>query len=334
MPKVKIFLALLTVFFAALAVLTTYNGFMTLYRAGQIPMQQAQAAGIDVNPETTFSIVVLPDTQIYAQYYPETFCDQTEWISANASRLNIIFVTHVGDIINRGAVSKKEWKTASDCMGVLDGKVPYSVVPGNHDVDVLGYPNATFNAFNTTFPVSRFEAYPWYRGNYNNNQNSYQVVPAADSELLFLSLEVDAPDDVLTWADGVLKAHPDTQAIITTHSYIDDGTGQRNPNPVFRPTNSAEDIWNKLIRSNCNVLMVMSGHFHDNDGESKLESLNDCGGTVYQVLQDYQARESGGNGRLRIYNFNTPTRTIDAQTYSPKLDQYEVDEDSQFTLFW
>ena len=37
----------------------------------------------------SFSVIVLPDTQLYSANYPNIFCGQTGWIVANQKRLNI-----------------------------------------------------------------------------------------------------------------------------------------------------------------------------------------------------------------------------------------------------
>ena len=52
-----------------------------------------------------FSIIVLPDTQYYAESYPQTFDSQTQWIVNNISALNIKAVIGVGDIVNGGGVA-------------------------------------------------------------------------------------------------------------------------------------------------------------------------------------------------------------------------------------
>ena len=70
----------------------------------------------------SFTIAVLPDTQIYAESYPEVFTCQTEWIAENKDRLNIAFVLHEGDITNGNA--DYQWRNASGSMRVLDRVVP------------------------------------------------------------------------------------------------------------------------------------------------------------------------------------------------------------------
>ena len=63
-------------------------------------------------PAKPFTLVVLPDTQNYADTrigyaarhwgngdLRESFYRQTEWIRENRERLNIVMVAHVGDIV-------------------------------------------------------------------------------------------------------------------------------------------------------------------------------------------------------------------------------------------
>jgi hypothetical protein len=53
---------------------------------------------------------------------------------------------------------------------------------------------------------------------------------------------------------------------------------------------------------------------------------------VYQLLADYQERANGGDGFLRILNFSPGEDKIYVSTYSPYIDSYETDSDSEFEL--
>jgi hypothetical protein len=53
---------------------------------------------------------------------------------------------------------------------------------------------------------------------------------------------------------------------------------------------------------------------------------------VHTVLSDYQGRTGGGNGLLRIYEFDPVLNKISVKTYSPYVGTYETDADSQFDL--
>ena len=75
--------------------------------------------------------------------------------------------------------------------------------------------------------------------------------------------------------------------------------------------------------------MVISGHY---PGEAHRTDLNNCDQPVHQVVMDYQSRAKGGDGWLRYFVFKPSQNQIAAFTYSPKLDAFETDANSQFEL--
>jgi hypothetical protein len=156
---------------------------------------------------------------------------------------------------------------------------------------------------------------------------------AGGMDFVLIQLEFESPAYSLDWAKKVLAAYPDRRAIISTHGFIDT-TGNRT-NTVLRTGvgKSANQVWNELIYSNCNIFMVLNGHWHaGDDGEARRTDLNACGKPVHQLLSDYQERNNGGDGWLRYYTFHPDSETIDAYTYSPTLNLFETDADSRFTL--
>lgn len=80
--------------------------------------------------KSSFLLVLLPDTQTYTSNYSDIFKSQTSWIAENAKK--IAFVLHQGDITDNN--SEPQWKVAVESFNMLDGKVPYTFAPGNHDI--------------------------------------------------------------------------------------------------------------------------------------------------------------------------------------------------------
>ena len=280
-----------------------------------------------------FTIVMLPDTQFYAEKYPTYFHDQTEWVRQNAEKENIVFVTQVGDIVQNGDAAPDEWKVADEAFSRLKGVVPWGVAIGNHDYDLVEPPGSA-NAFRKTFGPQRFAGNAWYGGNSENELNSYQWFSGGGSRFLIFHLEADIPDEAIAWVEGVLERHPGTPAIVSTHIYMSDETKSRSQEEYYRKDvgNSGEAVWNKLIRKNSQIFMVLCGHWPNAGGEWHQVSANNAGQPVFEILADYQSRENGGNGWLRLITFVPKENQIQFRTYSPSLDQYETDADSQFTL--
>jgi len=269
--------------------------------------------GRDGKEADEFCIIALPDTQHYSESYPEIFTAQTQWIAANVAALNIVFVTHEGDIVQNYDQVPQEWDNADASMSVLDGVVPYGMCPGNHDI-----PTTLFNQY---FPYTRYESEPWYGGHYpsDSNDNNYQLFSAGGDNYIIIHIRYGPDSNVLAWADGVLKAHADHRAIITTHSYLD-GNGNR--------TAEGAAIWDNVVVPNENVFLVLCGHVSAEAVRTDMVG----GRVVHQVLADYQDRANGGDGWLRILRFAPAEGLVHVETYSPWRDEYETDADSCFTL--
>ena len=204
----------------------------------------------DTQIATNFSIIALPDTQFYSESYPDIFDNQTQWIADNARSMNIVFVTHEGDIVN-DCSSLSEWNNANDSMSRLDvGNVSYGVLPGNHD----GSPGNVAN-YNTYFNFSRFSGRSWYGGAYqNDNSNNFELFRGGQDDYLIFHFQYQPSDQVLAWANSTLQAFPNRRVIVTTHSYLNvDGTR----------TDIGQRIWDSLIAPHADrIFLVLCGHNH------------------------------------------------------------------------
>jgi hypothetical protein len=272
-----------------------------------------------------FSLVMMPDTQVYAESYPAMFDAQTQWIADNKTAQNIAFVTHVGDVVNN-PTSNTQWTRADAAMDKLDGVVPYGITIGNHDYDVDNN-RAAATKFISYFGASRYSSYNWFGGVSPDGRNYYQRFAAGPWEFIHFNLEWEADDADLAWAQGVINANPNTPVMMTTHQYLKpDGT--RNTSPGAGG-NSGEQIWQEWVRKNKNVFMVFCGHY---TGEALLASNNDAGQPVFQMLTDFQGRVRSGDGLLRVLKFIPSENRIEVKTYSPYTNQYETDANSQFSI--
>jgi len=266
-----------------------------------------------------FTIVVLPDTQYYSESYPEVFDNQTQWIVDNIESMNIVFVSHLGDLVDDPDVIE-QWENANNSMSKLDDKVPWSVLLGNHDG--IG-PND--NNFVTYFGSNRFSDNIWYGGGYQNvGRSNYQLFSAGGSDYLLLNIQYDPNDDVLLWANGVIDQYPLRRVIVSTHDYIDWGglfSGWRS--------SIGQRIYEKLVSGHANqIFLVLCGHVDRVD--SRTQNLN--GFTLYELVFDYQDQPNGGNGWLKILEFSPSQDKIFVKTFSPYLNQFNHNTRSEFTL--
>jgi hypothetical protein len=290
-------------------------------------------AGSDAPP---WSIVVLPDTQQYAERYPDIFVAQTRWIAEHAAEWNVRYALHVGDVTEWSTDS--EWALARRAFAELDGAVPLAVVPGNHDYDLRQVRSSPLTSVLSppTSVVARFDP-----TSLDNAAHGFEV----DGERwLIVGLEWGPRPEVLGWAAGILDEHPDHRAIVLTHAYLflDDtrydwarkGRDQDwNPHgytsPAWPDVTDGEEIWQRIIAPRDQVRLVVCGHAAE-DGVGRLTSRTDTGRRVHQLLANYQSYDEGGDGRLRILTFVSDR--IEVRTYSPWTDTWYDDAANRFDL--
>lgn len=266
-----------------------------------------------------FSVVLLPDTQNYAENYPDTYKAQTAWIASRVKPDNLRFVIHLGDIVQTAA-AEKEWKVADAAHKQLDGVVPYSVVPGNHDMDHAGDDITRKTAlYNKYFPPSRFEGNAWYGGHKGeDNVNNYCFFEGGGMKFMVLNLESAPSAETLAWAQGVLEAHPEHRVILATHFYLRPEGRVPEKRPYGLDGAGPEQLWNNFIRKQKNIFMVVCGHVL---GVHHQTSVNDFGAGVHEILCDYQGEDNGGNGWLQTMRFVPDENKICVEAYSPTLKQ-------------
>lgn len=323
----------------------------------------ARAADLDLPPPGAFTIVVIPDTQGYrgraTKATPQSaepltnpvFQNHTRWITENLRAQNIVFVSHVGDIVDIN--NAEQWQLARECLDRLHGVVPYSLTVGNHDMTSKG----DASLFQQQFPAERFRGFAWYGGTYApdrpepnvsaNNVNSHQLFSAGGLDFIHLSLECNAPDDVLAWADGLLRQHAGRRALVTTHmdlgpidkpkgneGYIKDPKGRMNWVKIHGARgNSAVQMWEKLFRKHANLGFIFSGD-QSRTTAMRLAARGEPGNTVHSLLSDYTSsgplrlyRFVPSAGEVRILTYDTTRRALVVATaHVPSRDQH------QFTL--
>ncbi|MGE3630607.1 MAG: LamG-like jellyroll fold domain-containing protein, partial [Sandaracinaceae bacterium] len=278
-----------------------------------------------------FSVVVLPDTQIYtieARGVERFFYDQTQWIMDNREDYGIVGVIHNGDLVNDGERYQYEWRVADRAMSTLEEAIdalldgmPYGIAPGNHDQTPRGTAGNT-TSFNAYFGVDRFRGRAYYGGHYGsaNDDSWFTFTVSGGLQFVVVNLQYDETPDpaVLAWARQIFESHPQAFGILNTH-YLIGGTAR------FGAQGRA--IYDAL-KDVDNVQVMTCGHV---SSESRRTDTFE-GNVIHTMLADYQGRTNGGNGFMRIWEFSPANDELTVRSYSPTLDRFETDENSEFTL--
>lgn len=300
-----------------------------------------------VEPGATYSIVVLPDTQHYAQSYPEIFTRMTGWITAHAASLNLAAVLHVGDITNNN--SPAQWDNAFASMSLLNDVVPYVISIGNHDMvgPQGGVTRRGDTLVNSYFSVDHARRYGNLAGTLvpGRIENHYALLDIGSDRYLVISLEFAPPDEAVEWARRVAEQHPEYDVILLTHSYLS-GSGRRSSNMLNSPlaenpdttVNTAATMWSKILYPLPNSFMVVGGHSAPKAPTVPYQlQRNAAGRRVFEFVFDWQDEPNGGSGWLGLITFR-PDGAIDISVYSPYLDEWADARDdngyrSRYTLY-
>lgn len=288
-------------------------------------------------------LVLLPDIQTYSRLYPDILNSQTQWITDNADSID--FVLQQGDMTDHNI--DKEWEVAASGLTMMDNKVPYAFVMGNHDLGKNSNKRDS-ELFNKYFPYNKYCKAKHFGGAFEEGKmdNVWYTFKAGGVKWLILCLEFGPRNCVLNWAEDVVKQHPRHKVIINTHAYMysDDtrmGDGDRwlpqkyglGKDIGVNAVNNGEQMWDKLVSKYPNILFVFSGHVL-NDGVGTLVSTGVHGNKVYQMLANFQDGVKGTNrgktGFLRIVNIDVKNNKVDVETYSPYLDEWKKDKKNKF----
>lgn len=308
-----------------------------------------------------FTIAFVGDTQNYSTYRPDIFNQITQWLVDNKSTRNVQFVVQDGDIVNNDLTN--EWDNARAAMQRLDGNIPYATVRGNHDIgsqyDFASRfgPGSPYSQQSTLVDHYEVPGQPNW-----DMRNTVHKFEAGGQKFMVITIDISAGNDVVNWVNSVIVNNPDRRVILDTHAYLYDG-GERfnnaldpsNPGKTYDQSRDAllrtgvqgeavyngasyggrdaETLWNTLVKNHPNVSLFLSGHQFEDFDQFKYhleEGLE--GNRVYELLVDPQNMANGGNGWIRLLEFDPDGSTVHVKTYSPFLNQWDTSPDNFYDI--
>lgn len=257
------------------------------------------------------------------QYYNETEAFHKHQVNIHnfllkqRKNMNIQYLIHSGDIVNVYDQAY-QWANADQQYARLDAAdFPYGVLAGNHDV---GHHEADYTYYGEHFGAERYQNKPWYGESYANNRGHYDLISAGGLDLMIMYMGWDVQEEQIAWMNDALAKHPDRQAILVFHEFLQT-TGGLGKQP--------QAIMDEVVAKNPNVKMVLSGHYHDTI--TRTDTFDDDGDgradrTVTSMLFDYQSLDEGGLGYLRLFHFDHKNQQLVVRTYSESLKDYNADD--------
>ncbi|WP_249365412.1 LamG-like jellyroll fold domain-containing protein [Cytobacillus citreus] len=258
--------------------------------------------------KNNYNFLFVPDTQKYSNLNPEIFNSQMKWIANNSKKNQIVMNAFVGDIVDWD--TEIQWKNSLEAISYLDKKdTPYMIAAGNHDY-------ASGDPFLTYYGPERFKNKEYYKGSSPSGYGSYAIVKAGSYEYLFLMVDMKNLENDLEWSKSVLNQHKNRPTIIVSHDII--YPDYENNKPIAEDSDNGRLIWDELVNDHNQVFMTVNGHY---TGAVHRVKQNAAGNDVIQMLVDYQGSYRGGNGWLRLVEFDEKKNKMFFRTYSPFIDE-------------
>jgi len=248
-----------------------------------------------------------------------------------------------------------EWELASQAMQVLEmAKCPYSICAGNHDVGAIGHDmqwgpdwgvgvtgfnnddgyqdggshrSGIFQPYLQVFPSERAKQQGTFGGRHSSGFHEYHIFTAEGNKFLVLSMSWRASDDAIAWANQIIASNNTIPVILVSHQLMGIGTD----GTTAADTAYSNYLWDKLIKNNDQIFMAVSGHYH---GSCTKVRQNAFGNDVILMVVDYQMAYMGGNGLMRLYDFDLTNNKITASSFSPWVPVKPSSELNQFDVAW
>ncbi|MCT9935238.1 LamG domain-containing protein [Planotetraspora sp. A-T 1434] len=280
------------------------------------PGQDSQS-GSSWRPDTEnprFTLVVMPDTQYLfdgASINPEPVEASFRYLLDNARDENIVFMAHLGDLVQNG--QKNELEAIGKSFEILDRRrVPYSVLAGNHDIDSSTDDQRGPTPYLDVFGPQRFRRSQTFKGASPDGYNSYHMFHAAGRDWLLLALDWRPSAKGIAWANDVIRRHPKTPVILTIHELV----YVEHYGDEAQFSDFGARVWNELVAGNDQIFLTLNGHYWP---PARTTKKNNAGHDVHVHITNYQDRYYGGSGMIRLYRFDLARNTIDVETISPWL---------------
>ena len=273
-----------------------------------------------------YSFCIVGDTQCLSGWERDGLNTMYQWIADNIEARKIKAVIGLGDITTSDTAA--EWDAAKTAIALLQDKVLYTLIRGNHDGDEML--NKYYNN----------DAYKSQLGGFydENNINTFWVpIQAGSDKYIIIGLDYGPTDAELAWAESIIAANPDHKIIITTHAYMN-GNGGILEDGDFGDsseagTNSGNMIWDKLGRKYANIQMILCGHM-EGDYITVRQDRGDHGNVVTQMMINPQWIDDaidGGTGTVTMFYFKEGSSVITIETYST-VEQKHFLAENQFSV--
>ena len=275
------------------------------------------------------------------QYYTNSSCidmyqHSLNWLSTKVNEgwfFNCIL--HTGDVTMSNDVT--QWNCFFQATSPIAQHIPFISMIGDHDytwedgIHIEDRYSTLFNRF-LKFPLTKEKVVAWFEDGRMENVVVENTIFGERLDLLVL--EFGPRREVVEWADAYVKAHSKERFILMTHEYLENGGGRRTTGlkSVIRLHNTnyttPEELWNKLIKCNDNIRVVLCGHVGSIYALTVEE--NDFGREIPQIQHNIQGADYRYDNWLMLWEFPMESDSVNVFIYNTKTEQYYNNQRSLF----
>lgn len=266
----------------------------------------------DTPSECLYRIMIVPDIQNYNDdslrfKYLDSI---TNYYLNNLIDFDACF--QVGDLTNNNLSWQYKNAYNNFFKKFPEGKEPFFCL-GNHDYGK----NGKSDVRSSNIPSYMRAKYD-FKMEGCEFENYVRFLSLGEIKYAVMDLEFAPRDEALSWANNVVQLYPTTPFIILTHVFTNK-YGQIHDytdNNVYHPgtqkdfymggdyINDSMEIFNKLIKDNPNIKMVICGHTLTPNYIEVTSRKNSFNKEVYIITVNYQHYIEGGNGYVGILEFS------------------------------
>ncbi len=285
------------------------------------------------NFEYDYTFAVIPDVQTCVRWNKSTYINAMRYLANNKEELNLQFALQVGDLSDIGSVESL-YEDAAEGLSYLDGIVPYSFVPGNHDYNDSCHMARDLTYFNTHFSYEKHSKLPGFGGAFKEGamENTYYLYKIGKVKYCVINLELAPRKEVIRWAGKICERYPDHRVIINTHAYIENSgeiirdysaTSPAQYNwKYYVDVSSSQELYDQLIGKYENIFMAFCGHVASDDVLVRYDK-GVFGNTVTSMLVNLQAsvvNNGIGEDAILLIKVNEKAKKMSCYFYSPAHD--------------
>lgn len=319
-------------------ILSTCAFFIKGYAANE-PGEWLELTQVSEPVDYAYSFSVIGDIQTLNRYYPDKLNAMYDWIAGNAESKKMAYCVGLGDVTDQN--TDAEYSRVVLAYNKLVGKVPFSIIRGNHDSEYYtnGKSADTSVKFDSYITPALYGSQIDGAYEADSMKNTYKIITVGNTKYLFMNLDFHLSDGALEWAGDIISDNKDCRVIVSTHIY-NSPNGIQSTSTSYFVQNTGVQLWDKLLSKHENIVMVLNGHDPSDDiyygyrrgdnGNSVLEMVIDPQRTDHAYDSDYPTGENGA-GLVAMLYFSRDGRRVDVRYYSTDKDKY-FKANNQFTV--